>query len=177
MSALPSSAWRTQISAAQRVRQGLLLVAGAVALKVLVGGGTLEFFWTPLLLGLAYLAAALAGGRHGSYWATAPVLVGWGGVIVWLNEASPDVSQPAAYAFGMGMGVLLAGAVARTGQRVDLLGAGVTAAIAGLVFMLEPQVEVFGEATTFAEALAVVGLANLVLAAVSARRGRALGRG
>jgi len=47
----------------------------------------------------------------------------------------------------------------------------VTAAVAGLVFMLEPQVEAFGEATTFAEALAVVGLANLVLAAVSARRG------
>ena len=99
------------------------------------------------------------------------MLVGWGGVIVWLNEAGPEVSQPAAYAFGMGLGVLLAGAVARTGQRVDLLGVGVTAAVAGLVFMLEPQVEAFGEATTFAEALAVVGLANLVLAAVSARRG------
>jgi hypothetical protein len=36
----------------------------------------LRFYWTPLILGITYLAAAAAGGRRGSYWATACVLVG-----------------------------------------------------------------------------------------------------
>lgn len=172
MAAPLSSARPRRIPGAQRARQGVLLIAGAGALELLVARGSLEFFWTPLVLGLAYLAAALAGGRNGSYWATAPVLVGWGGVVVWLNELKPDVSAPAAYAFGMGLGVLLAAAVARTGQRVDLLGCGVTAAGAGLVFMLQPQVSELGQATTYAEALVVVGAANLVLAASARRRGR-----
>lgn len=172
MVAFAASARPAQIPAAQRVRHGVLLIGGAVMLEALVARGPLEFFWTPLLLGIAYLAAALAGGRHGSYWATAPILVGWGGVVVWLNELRPDVSGPAAYAFGMGLGVLLAGMAARAGQRVEVLGCGVTAAAAGLAFMLEPQVDALGQATTYAEVLVVVGLANLVFAAVEVRRGK-----
>lgn len=148
---------------ARRMRQGVSLIAGAVVLELLVGGGEIEFWWTPLLIGLAYLAAALSGGRDGSYWATAPVLVGWGAVVVWLNEARPDVFAPAAHAFGMGLGVLLAAAAARAGQRVDLLGVGLTATAAGLVFMLEREVDAFGDATTFAVALVAVGLVNLLL--------------
>lgn len=149
----------------QRVSQGAILVAGGLLLEVLVGRGELAFWWTPLLIGLAYLAAALSGGRNGSYWATAPVLVGWGAVVVWLNEAQPDVFAPAAHAFGMGLGVLLAAGAARAGRRVDLLGAGLTATAAGLVFMLEREVDPFGDATTFAVALAAVGAFNLLLAA------------
>lgn len=59
-----------------RIRQALLLLAGALALELLVAQGSLRFYWTPLILGIAYLAAAAAGGRRGSYWATACVLVG-----------------------------------------------------------------------------------------------------
>lgn len=169
MAASISSPRPRPIPVAQRVRQGVLLIAGAAALELLVARGSLEFFWTPLLIGVAYLAAALAGGRHGSYWATAAILVGWGGVVVWLNELKPGVSAPSAYAFGMGLGVLLAAAVARTGQRVDLLGCGVTAAGAGLAFMLQGQVSELGQATTYAEALLVVGVANLALAVLARR--------
>ena len=160
----------------QRLSQGALLIVGGVLLEVLVGRGQLPFWWTPLVIGLAYLAAALSGGRNGSYWATATVLVGWGGVVVWLNEIRPDIFAPAAYAFGMGLGVLLAAAAARAGLRVDLLGAGLTATLAGLVFMLEPDVDAFGDATTFAVGMAVVGVFNLVLAAVKARGGGGLWR-
>lgn len=153
-----------EASAAQRVRQGIALIAGGILLELLVGSGELEFWWTPLLIGLAYLVAGLAGGRNGSYWATAPVLVGWGAVVVWLNEFQPDVFGPAAHAFGMGLGVLFAAVAARVGQTVDLLGVGLTATAAGLIFMLERHVGAFGDATTFAVALAVVGAVNLVLA-------------
>jgi len=161
-----------ELPALQRARQGAVLVAGGLALEVLVGRGELAFWWTPLLIGLAYLAAAVSGGRGGSYWATAAVLVGWGGVVVWLNESQPDVFAPAAHAFGMGLGVLLAAAAARAGRRVDLLGVGLTAAVAGLVFMLARDVDSFGDATTFAVIMVAVGAFNLVLAA-KARGGQA----
>lgn len=164
MTGVVSSEARARIPFAQRVRQGLALIVGGVVLEVLVGSGELEFWWTPLLIGLAYLAAALTGGRNGSYWATAPVLVGWGAVVVWLNQSRPDVFAPAAHAFGMGLGVLLAAGAARAGQRVDLLGAGLTATAAGLLFMLEREVDAFGDPTTFAVALAIVGAVNLALA-------------
>jgi hypothetical protein len=154
-----------ELPALQRARQGAMLVAGGLLLEVLVGRGQLAFWWTPLLIGVAYLAAAVSGGRTGSYWATAAVLVGWGGVVVWLNESRPDVFAPAAHAFGMGLGVLLAAAAARAGRPVDLLGAGLTATAAGLVFMLEPEVDSFGDPTTFAVVLVAVGAFNLVLAA------------
>jgi len=161
-----------ELPALQRARQGAVLVAGGLALEGLVGRGELAFWWTPLLIGLAYLAAAVSGGRGGSYWATAAVLVGWGGVVVWLNESQPDVFAPAAHAFGMGLGVLLAAAAARAGRRVDLLGVGLTAAVAGLVFMLERDVDSFGDATTFAVIMVAVGAFNLALAA-KARGGQA----
>jgi len=74
-------------------------------------------------------------------------------VVVWLNEFRPDVFAPAAHAFGMGLGVLLAARGAREAP-VDLLGAGLTATAAGLVFMLEPEVDSFGDPTTFAVVLA-----------------------
>jgi hypothetical protein len=72
----------------------------------------------------------------------------------------------------MGLGVLLAAAAARAGRRVDLLGVGLTAAVAGLVFMLEREVGSFGDATTFAVIMVAVGAFNLVLAA-KARGGQA----
>lgn len=48
---------------AVRLRQGLALIGGAGVIELLAGIGPLDFFWTPLLVGLAYLAAAALGGR------------------------------------------------------------------------------------------------------------------
>jgi len=44
-----------------RIRQALLLLAGALALELLIAQGSLRFYWTPLIIGITYLAAAAAG--------------------------------------------------------------------------------------------------------------------
>ena len=74
----------------------------------------LEFWWIPLGIGLVYLAAALASGRHGSYWATAVTVSGWGLSVAWLNVADPDVIAPAAQVFGIGVGALAGAALAES---------------------------------------------------------------
>jgi len=52
-------------------------------------------FWTPLVLGLSYLAAAAAGGRHGGRWATACALTGWGAAVALAGAARPalDIAE------------------------------------------------------------------------------------
>ncbi|MGH2968251.1 MAG: hypothetical protein ACRDK0_04180, partial [Solirubrobacteraceae bacterium] len=61
-----------------RMNQAVLLLAGAVFLVVVVAPDDARFYWTPLILGVAYLGAAIAGGRDGGHWATACALTGWG---------------------------------------------------------------------------------------------------
>jgi len=55
---------------------------GAILLVLVVGEDPSRFDLVPGSLGLVYLAAALSGGRRGSYWATALVLVGFGTAVV-----------------------------------------------------------------------------------------------
>ncbi len=153
-----------------RVRQGLLLLAGALALDLLVAEGGLRFFWTPLILGLSYLAAAAVGGRRGSYWATALVLTGWGAVVVLIGETRPTNIDPSgAYLVGAGLGILAGQLLARTGFAVSAIGLSATAAAAGLVLALSPTSSALVDARTFAIALGVVGILNVVLGAVAAR--------
>lgn len=155
------------ISREARLRHAAILAVGAVLLQLLIGadGAPLEFYWLPGLIGAIYCVAAVTGGRDGSFWATGLVLLGWGATVVWLAEVKPDVDGSGAYAFGMGLGVTLAAIAARAGARVDFLAAGVTALIAGAVFMLSGRVDAFGDASTFAILLAIVAVANALFAA------------
>jgi len=78
-----------------RLRQGLVLLLGAAVFAAVVGPEPDRFYLTPLGLGLAYLAAAAAGGRRGGYWATAIVLVAWGLAVFWMRESVRSCSTPA----------------------------------------------------------------------------------
>lgn len=155
-----------------RVRQALLLLAGALALELLVAQGSLRFYWTPLILGLAYLAAAAAGGRGGSYWATACVLVGWGLAVVYLGAVRPaDVDPAGADLVGAGLGAVVGTLLARQRFDVSPLGLGATAAAAGFVLAISPRApDLLYDARTFAVAVAIVGLINLALAVKPGRR-------
>ena len=151
-----------------RLGQGLLLLAGGLALELLVAQGSLRFYWTPLVLGLAYLAAAAAGGRTGGHWATACVLVGWGLSVVVMGETRPrDIDVSGAYLLGAGAGVAVGALLSRAKFEVSQLGLGVTVAAAGLVLALAQQApEVLEDARTYALALGAVGLVNVALGAV-----------
>lgn len=154
-----------------RRRQGAVLIAGAVLLYVLVEIDDLEFHWTPLLIGLAYLAAAAAGGRSGSYWATACVGAGWGAGVVLLAERDVGVTAEAGYLLAAGTGALAGALLEGGGYAIDALGLAAAVVLAGAIYALEPRVEAMGRASTFAAALAVVGLVRLA----SPERGAAAG--
>jgi len=139
-----------------------VLVGGAVALYVLLELGSLEFYWSPLIVGLAYLAAAGSAGPRGSYWATGVVVAVWGTGVVALGERwITDVDPAAGYLVAIGLGALVAAGLARAGYAIELLGVAAAIVAAGLFFVLADRVEALAEATTYAAALAVVGLVRL----------------
>jgi len=143
-------------------RAGALL-AGAAVYALLVYG-PLQFYWTPLLLGLAYLAAAAAGGRRGGLWATALVLTGWG-VGVLLATKLESVSSGDGYLMGIGGGIVAAGVLARSGFAIDLLSVGGTVLIAGILHnMAGDPVQALVKPWPYVALLAGVGALNLVLA-------------
>ncbi len=153
-----------------RLVQGLVLLAGAAVLGFAVDRPALEFHWTPLVLGVTYLVAALAGGRDGGHWSTALPLLGWGLSVAWLGEVRPqDVDVAGAYLAGTGAGLLAAAVAARRGVPVTLEGLAATVLLAGLSLALVDRVEALGDATTYAVGLAAVGAVNVVLAALRRR--------
>ncbi len=52
-------------SPALRLRQGFVLLAGAIVFSLVVGSGPDTFYWTPLGIGLVYLASAVNGRSRG----------------------------------------------------------------------------------------------------------------
>jgi hypothetical protein len=153
-----------------RLRQGLVLLAGAVLFAILVGPDADNFYLVPLGVGLIYLAAAAAGGRDGGYWATAVVLVGWGLAVVWVREGNPDLDTAGLYLLGAGLGAIAGVLLARRGFAVDPLGLATTVALAGLVLAFAAQwSEVLEDARTYALLVGLVGLVNVAIGGAGGR--------
>ncbi len=157
-----------------RFRQGAILIAGAIVIVVAIGGSPTGFYWTPLSLGLIYLAGALAGGRRGSYWATAVVLVGWGTAVAIVRQFTPDLDTSGLYLLGAGVGATVGMVLARRSFAVDPLGMTITVAVGGLVLSLEPRYSsVLGDARVYAGLIGIVGLVNMGLGAFIGDRAHA----
>lgn len=146
-----------------RVIQGALLLSGAVLLGLTVGQDRISFYWTPLILGLTYLAAAIVDGPRGGYWATALGLTGWGLAVVYLGEARPvDIDPAGAYLAGAGIAGIAAALLRRRGFLVSEVGFAATVAAGGLVLAFAPRApDTLEDATTYAVALGVIGLLNV----------------
>jgi hypothetical protein len=156
-----------------RIRQAILLLAGAVFLVLVVASQDSRFYWTPLTLGAAYLGAAIVGGRHGGYWATACALTGWGTAVVYAGAVRPDLDTSGLYLAGAGLGMTAGLLLQRAGFDVDALGLGLTVLAGGLVLALTTQAAgVLDDARTYAAALAAVVVTNVALAARDALAGR-----
>jgi len=159
--------------AATRVAQAALLLVGALCLELLVVPDDRRFYWTPLIVGLAYLAAAVSGGRTGGHWATACALTGWGAAVVLVGAVHPDLDTAGLYLAGAGLGTAAGVLIQRAGFEVSVLGLAVTVAVGGLVLAFTTRAPgVLEDARTYAVLLALVALVNLALAAreVLARR-------
>ena len=160
--------------ASLRLRQGLVLLGGAVVLAAALGAEADRFYLVPLGVGLVYLAAAAIGGRDGGYWATAVVLVGWGAAVVWVREGRPDLDTAGLYLCGAGLGATAGLLLARRGFAVDPLGLTVTITVAGLILSVASRwSEVLEDARTYALLVGAVGLFNVVVGAIRADRSAA----
>lgn len=166
MSSFPSTK-----PATVRLSQGAALLVGAVA-EYVVAGLVLGFDWTPLVLGLSYLVAALLGGRRGGHWPTALVLSGVGVAVLAQSRWGLDVPAAPLYVVGAGVGALAAGLLDRAGLEADALGVAGTITAFGLAFLLAGVVgPPFNQAYLYALLLAAVGLVNLAGAAWGRRDG------
>lgn len=149
-----------------RFRQGVILLLGAIVIVLAIGSSATGFYWTPLALGLVYLAGALSGGSQGSYWATAVVLVGWGAAVVAVRQLNPNLDTSGLYLLGAGLGATSGMLLARRGFAEDPLGMTLTVALGGAVLALEPRYSsVLGDARFYALLVGAVGLVNLLLGA------------
>lgn len=61
-----------------RRRSAVALLLGALVMLVAVQQGVIRFYYTPLIVGLTYLAAAAAAGRKGALWAPGIITTCWG---------------------------------------------------------------------------------------------------
>jgi len=150
-------------SPGNRVVQGLLLSVGAASLALTAGADRIPFYWTPLILGLSYLVAAIVDGPRGGYWATALGLTGWGLAVVYIGDVRPpDVDPAGAYLAGVGLAGVVAAVLRRRGFLISDLGFAATVAAAGLTLALTPRASgTLDDAMTYAIALGVVGVLNV----------------
>jgi len=150
-----------------RIRQGLVLLGGAGLFLALVGPDPSGFYWTPLGIGLVYLSAAIAGGREGSYWAGALVLVGWGAAVVLVRRGHPDLDTAGLYLAGAGLGAVAGATLARWGFRVDALGAAATIALGGGLLAVQARWDPLTDQRSYALLVGLVGLVSVVRGALS----------
>jgi len=96
------------------------------------------------------------------------VLVGWGAAVVLVRQLAPDLDTSGLYLAGAGLGATTGIVLTRRGFAVDPLGMTVPIAIGGTVLAVEPRyTPVLGDARFYALLLGVIGLANLLLAALA----------
>lgn len=149
-------------TAGNRVIQGLLFVGGAGLLEFSVGADRIAFYWTPLIIGVIYLLAAIVDGPLGGYWATALGLTGWGLGVAYMGAVRPaEVDVAGVYLVGVGLAVLAAALLRARGFAVSEAGLALTIVGAGAILALSLRADMLVDATTYAIAVAAVGVVNV----------------
>jgi hypothetical protein len=107
------------MSAGDMRRRGLILLAGAVAIVLLIQPiGFLDYYVNPLLVGLAFLAAAAATGPRSPLWGAGLVVTAWGVAKVIQNNV--EVSWAGGMTLvAIGLGGLIAAYLATRGWSVS----------------------------------------------------------
>lgn len=152
-----------------------VLAAGAAAVYLALDSGRAPFGAVPLLVGLVYLVAAVAGGRGGSLWAPGCVVTGWGLANLALTDplfAELRLPESAAHMIGMGLGVLALAGLLRAGVRTSLASAGTAVLLSGVLFALQrgQGVEALNRPWGYAALLALYAVGELVTVQVQRRR-------
>ncbi len=147
-----------------------MLLAGSVVFALVVGAGADTFYWTPLGIGLVYLASAISGGRNGGYWSGALVLCGWGAAVAYARQSRTELDIAGLYLAGAGIGAALAVLAQRAGVHASPLGATATVIASGIILALSGQSDQLTEARTYALLVGAIGLVNVLWALLEGRR-------
>ena len=146
--------------AATRRRRGLVLIFGALVM-LLVEQKVIKFYYTPLIVGLTYLAGAAVSGRRGAFWAPGLVTTAWGiSVLLTIHHV---VSNPHDWAFTIAAAIGVAVALLlrfTVGLAAGALGLAVSVAVVLLHNYAHPPSWIF-HGITFALLLGIWGLWEL----------------
>ena len=149
---------------ARRLR-GLVLLAGGLAVVLLVGDGRpLSFLWLPLVTGLAYLAAAAVGGRDGALWGPALVVLGLGvGAVLTVDGPFGGALFAPVVLTCVGAGALVATLLPRAGVPVPAPSVAAAVLLSGIFFLLSERgpTEVFRSPLVYGALLAAWGVWEL----------------
>ena len=148
-----------------RRRRAPLLLLGAVAVVALVGDDRpLGFLWLPLVTGLAYLAAAVAGGRDPALWGPACVVTGFGlGAVLTVDGPLGGQLFSPVVLTAVGAGAVVAMLLPRAGIPVDGLSVAAAVLLSGVFFLLSERgpTEVFRSPAVYGALLAAWALWEL----------------
>lgn len=87
-----------------RHRSAIALLVGGAAMLGLVQTEAVRFYYTPLIVGLTYLAAAAVAGRRGALWAPGIITTCWG-IAVLLGVHNVTHSGKASYELAGAIGI------------------------------------------------------------------------
>ena len=121
--------------------RGAVLLVGGIALALLVGEDRLiSFAWLPLVTGVVYLAAAAVGGRDGTLWGPALVVLGFGvGVVLTVQGPLGGELFSPVVLIGVGTGALLATLLPRAGVPVPAPSVAAAVLLSGVFFLLSER--------------------------------------
>lgn len=116
----------TTTSPSARRGRGIALIVGAVVLALLVKQPArgfelptafIDYYWFPLMLGVIYLAGAIAGRSRGTLWAPGLMTTAAGvAIALWIRDGRPfDFQFLALTILALGLGAVLAAALAEVG--------------------------------------------------------------
>jgi hypothetical protein len=144
-------------------RRGVILLAGAVAIVLLVQPiGFLDYYFNPLLVGLAFLAAAAATGPRSPLWGAGLVVTAWG--VAKVIENSVEVSWAGGMStLAIGLGGLIAAYLGTRGWAVSAASVAWPVVFIGFGQFLHGNTLDSGTITYYTAGLAAVyGIAELV---------------
>lgn len=156
-------------------RRALALLVGAGLVLYLFDSGRASLPDVPVLLGIVYFAAAVAGGTQGALWAPACVVSGWGLANLALGDplfADLRMPESAAHMCGIGLGVMALAGLHHLGVRTSIMGVGLSVLLSGVLFVAQrgQGVDLLNDGRGYALLLAVFAAAELVTVQVSRRR-------
>lgn len=155
------------ITTSHRRARGIALIVGALLIAGLIEGGVLDYYWFVLLIGLTYLAAAIASRSRGPLWGSGLITSTVGLVfIVWIRDGRPvDSFQFVALTvLGLGLGGVLAALLAdRKGFAIGPMDIALPVLLVGAFTLLDQQAvkPIAGQTWVYVALLAAYGAYEL----------------